>query len=104
MPILSSKEVADEALYRAKEIIDEMLAERPDIRATLAELGRLVTVAADEEVLTDIPEFRRIYETSPGTDWNPRVQGGGISGNERDRTMVIWEGNLLCHQNDLFPF
>ena len=104
MPILSSKEVADEALYRAKEIIDEMLAERPDIRATLAELGRLVTVAADEEVLTDIPEFRRIYETNPGTDWNPRHQGGGVSGNERDRTTVIWEGNLLCHQNDLFPF
>ena len=75
-----------------------MLANRPDIRASLAKLGRRVTIVADSEVITDIPEFRDLYERSPGTDWNERVQGGGIAG----QTVAVWEGNLLCYSSDVF--
>lgn len=103
LPIVASSKVSNEALFRAGDIIDEMLVNRPDLRATLAALGRRVTVIADSEVLTDIPEFRRIYDLEPGTDWNKRVQGGGISGNLRDRTTAVWEGNILCKKGDVFP-
>ena len=103
LPVVASSKVPDAALVRARELIDEMLANRPDIRATLAESGRKVTVVADSEVITDIPEFRDIYESDPGTDWNKRVQGGGLSGNRRDPTTAVWEGNLLCYGGDVSP-
>ncbi len=103
LPIVASDKVPDEALFQAREIIDEMLANGPDIRAELIELRRRVTVVSDDEVITDIPEFRDLYEEYPGTDWNPRVQGGGLSGNIVHRTTAIWEGNLLCNENNVFP-
>ena len=103
LPIVASDKVPDGALYQAREIIDEMLANGPDIRAELIELDRRVTVVSDDEVITDIPEFRDLYEEYPGTDWNPRVQGGGLAGNIVHRTTAIWEGNLLCNENNVFP-
>ena len=103
LPIVASDKVPDGALYQAREIIDEMLANGPDIRAELIELGRRVTVVSDDEVITDIPEFRDLYEEYPGTDWNSRVQGGGLAGNIEDHTTAIWEGNLLCNENNVFP-
>ena len=104
IPIVSSAKVSDKALYRARDIIAEMLANRPDIRATMARLGRRVTVVADSEVITGVPEFRDIYGTSPGTDWNKRVQGGGLAGNLKAQTTAVWEGNLLCSDFDVFPY
>ena len=100
LPVVSSNKVPDEALYRTGEIINEMLGSRPDILALMVKRGIRVTVAADSEVITDIPEFQDIYETSPGTDWNERVQGGGLAG---DPTTVVWEGNALCYSTDIFP-
>ncbi len=103
LPIVASDKVANEALFQAREIIDEMLANSPDIRAELIELDRIVTVVSDDEVITDIPEFQDIYEKYPGTDWNPRVQGGGLAGNIEHRTTAVWEGNLLCNENNVYP-
>ena len=103
LPIVSSAWASDEALFRAGDIIDDMLVNRPDLRAALAKLGRRVTVVADSEVITDIPEFRNIYGKYPGTDWNTRVQGGGLAGNIEDLTTAVWEGNLLCNENNVFP-
>ena len=103
LPIVASDKVPDEALFQARGIIDEMLANGPGIRAELIELGRRVTVVSDDEVITDIPEFRDLYEKYPGTDWNPRVQGGGLAGNIEDHTTAVWEGNLLCNENNVFP-
>ena len=103
LPIVASDKVPDEALFQARGIIDEMLANGPGIRAELIELDRRVTVVSDDEVITDIPEFRDLYEKYPGTDWNPRVQGGGLAGNIEDHTTAVWEGNLLCNENNVFP-
>ena len=103
MPVIASSKVPDAALFRTRQIIDEMLANRPDILATLTESGRRVTVVADSEVITDIPEFREIYEDNPGTDWIERVQGGGLSGSDEHPTTAVWEGNLLCYTSDVFP-
>ena len=103
LPIIASSRVPDAALFRARDIIDEMLVNRPDLRATIAGLGRRVTVVADSEVITDIPEFRELYAKYPGIDWNQRVQGGGLSGNGQEPTTAIWGRNLLCGSGDAFP-
>ena len=68
LPIIASSRVPDATLFRARDIIDEMLVNRPDLRATIAGLGRRVTVVADSEVITDIPEFRELYAKYPGID------------------------------------
>ena len=103
MPIVASAKVPNAALIRARDIIGEMLVNRPDLRDTIAGLGRRVTVVADSEVITDIPEFRELYEKYPGIPWNERVQGGGIAGNWQDPTTAIWGMNLLCGKGDRFP-
>ena len=102
IPVLASEDVPDQALFRARDIIDEMLANRPDIRAALAESGRRVSVVADGEAITDIPEFQDLYEEYPATDWNERIRSG-LSGNREDPTTAIYARNLLCQENDAHP-
>jgi len=102
IPIVASSRVPDAALVRARDIIDELLANRPDLRATIAGEGRRVTVVADSEVITDIPEFRDLYENYPGTDWDQRIKSG-LSGNRYDRTTAVWARNLLCGSGDAHP-
>ena len=75
LPIVSSGEVPNAALFRARDIIDEMLVNRPDLRATIAEMGVRVAIMAESEVTTDIPEHSDLYEAFPSTDWNARARG-----------------------------
>ncbi len=100
---MASERVPDDALFRARGIINEMLTYRPAIRAQLIALGSRVSVISNREVITDIPEFRDIYQKYPGVDWNEKVQGGGLTGEMEDQTTAIWESNLLCDENDVFP-
>ncbi len=102
IPIVASSRVPDAALVRARDIIDELLANRPDLRATIAGESRRVTVVADSEVITDIPEFRDLYEKYPGTDWDQRIKSG-LAGNQQDKTTAIWAQNLLCGNGDAHP-
>ena len=102
IPVVASSRVPDAALVRARDIIDEMLANRPDLRATMAGEGRRVTVVADSEVIADIPEFRDLYEKYQGTDWNRRIRSGR-AGNQQDPTTAVWARNLLCGSGDAHP-
>ena len=100
IPIVSSSKTPDEALLRAKHIIDEMLALRSDLRTTIAELGIRVAIMADSEVTTDIPEHSDLYEAFPGTDWNTRARGLGAT---LGRPAVSGaEENLLCYGDDAY--
>ena len=79
LPVVSSSKVPDKALYRARDIINEMLANRSDLRATIAGLGVRVAVMAQSEVTTDIPEHGDLYEAFAGTDWDRRARGLGAT-------------------------
>ena len=103
IPIIASSQAADGALVRAKAIIAEMLRNRPDLAATIARAGRTVTIVAASEVITDIPAFRDLYRRYPDIDWNARVQGGGLSGNEDDPTTAVWGQHILCVTEDVYP-
>jgi hypothetical protein len=58
IPVTASARVPDEALEKARDIVDAMLSKRPDIRAQLIAMGERVGVLAPDEMLTDLPEER----------------------------------------------
>lgn len=102
IPVVSSGSVADHALVRAGELIGEMLSFRPDLRREMSAFGVRVSIMAESSVITDLPEFSDLYARFPGTDWDERVRGGGLSVIESGLT-VIAEENLLCYNSDVFP-
>ena len=101
LPIVASEKVPDEALHRARAIIDELLAERPDIRNTLAGLGIRVAIISKTEVTTDIPEYSDLYEAFPGTDWDTRARGLGAT--FARPAVSAGEENILCYGDDPYP-
>ena len=104
LPIVASAEVTDAALHRAREIIDEVLANRSDLRATMAGLRVRVAVMAESEVLTDLPEFSDLSEHPSGMSWDERTRGGGVGPTDSRPFLVIAEQNLLCSESDVFPY
>ncbi len=105
LPIVASSKVPDAALLRARDIIQDMLVNRPDLLSTIAGSGIVLAIAASSEVLSDIPGYHDIYGRfpDPGFDWNERHQGGGISGGTISEPTVVWEQNVSCYGMDLFP-
>ncbi len=100
LPIVSSSEVPNDALLRARDIIDDMLKNRPDLRSTIAGLGVRVAVMAESSVLTDLPEFWDLNKTY----WDKRTRGGGVGPTFTRPVIAIAEENLLCYETDIFPF
>ena len=70
IPVVSSRQVPDEALYRARRIILGMLDHRPDLRAELARQGYRVAILAQSEGVLDLPE--QAHWTRPAAD-DPRL-------------------------------
>ena len=106
IPIAASSNVPDVVLIRARDTINQMLVLREDIQDELARVGLVIVIAGRTEVLTDIPGYRDIYERFPDAefDWNERHQGGGIFGGTLSEPTVVWEQNVGCYDDDLFPY
>lgn len=101
LPVVASSLVPDAALFRARDIIDEMLASRPDLIATIAEIGIRVAIMAVSEVTTDIPEHSDLNEAFPEVDWDTRARGLGAT---LSRPAISGaEENILCYSNDVYP-
>ena len=60
IPVISSDKVPDDALLVARDIINSMLAKRPDIRASMIERRWRTGVIAEVEMTMDIPEYSRM--------------------------------------------
>lgn len=58
IPIVSSAKVPDDALLMARDIVVTMLADRPDLRRSMAASGFRVAVMAEDEGTVDLPEQR----------------------------------------------
>jgi hypothetical protein len=56
IPILSSEKVPDAALLVARDIVNRMLAGRPDLRRAMMDRNWRVGVMAEAEITGDIPE------------------------------------------------
>ena len=103
IPIVSSAAVPDRAHYQARDLIREVLANRPDILEALADTRTHVAIMAEGEVLTDIPEFRNLYRLAPGRDWDVITEGGGVGPNTAIPVLVVAVENLICLEGDLAP-
>lgn len=60
IPVLASEKVPDAALLVARDIVNAMLAARPDIRKALIARGWRTGVIAEVEMTMDIPEYSKM--------------------------------------------
>jgi alpha-glucosidase len=94
--VLGSKQVRDEALLQANDIIRKMFAYRHDLlKALIADGVRLVVLARDEK-LSDLPEFKD-SKTQAGFD---AVRYLDYS--PKQKLMVVPEENVLSGPKDPF--
>ena len=64
-PICASAKVSPFALKEAAYLVDQMLAQRPDVRAAMIKSGSRLCILAHNEFTTDQPEFAHL-EPVPG--------------------------------------
>lgn len=94
-PVLSSQSVSDYALREAAYLINQMLAEREDIRQALVSNKVRFAVMAWNEFTTEIPEHSTL---EPAKFWDKRARGLGAT---RSRPAVsCGEENLLGFKGD----
>ncbi|MEX0907401.1 MAG: glycoside hydrolase [Gemmatimonadota bacterium] len=67
IPVVSSEKVPDAALLAARDIVQFMLSERPDLRHELIRKRWKLAIMAETEVTYDIPEHRQ-YRLLPEID------------------------------------
>lgn len=91
IPIVSSEKVPDDALFIARDIVNFMLVNRPDVRKTLIDKKARVLVMAQTEMETDLPERRNWKKPArddrrltPGERENYDKPGGIASMTDRE--------------------
>ncbi len=99
MLVKGSKNVDDASLEKASEIVERMLAKRPDLRKQLIENKADVVIIAKNENYCQIPEARDLAQaaTFDGRSFCDICGGGGVIG--RPITTVC-EDNLLKTDKD----
>jgi dipeptidyl aminopeptidase/acylaminoacyl peptidase len=93
MPIAASDGVADLALERTREIVQHMLAGRPDIVRAMVQAHMYLIVIGKDQVYTDMPEYRN--HPNPAYQ-NERVRGTG------GRPTSFGEENVLSYPLDRY--
>ncbi len=102
MPVVSSHQVSDKALYKAREIIMGMLSKRKDIARYMIEKGCRVMVIGANEQVCELPEYAHICNSPDSIAyWNKRARGFGGSP-EDDFSCSCGEENLICLPGDKY--
>src|SRR5918999_2659908 len=68
IPVITSEKVPDAALLVARDIVNTMLAARPDIRKALIARGWRTGVIAEVEMTMDIPEYAKMKRPGASRD------------------------------------
>jgi alpha-glucosidase len=102
IPVLSSDKVSDKALVEAVYLINQMLADRDDIRQALVKGKMRFVVMAPTEMTTDVPEQRNM---TPKDYWDKRARGlGGRITSCGEENLINLKGdrynkeNILIHE------
>lgn len=102
IPVVSSENVADEALMRARGVILQMLSKRSDIHEQMVKKGCKVMIIGRDEEVCDIPEYAHICDTPENIAyWNWRARGFGGSP-EHDFSASCGEENVLGLEKDKY--
>ena len=92
--IVASSLVPDSALFRVRDIINEMLSHRPKLHAAMSSKGERVAIMAQGSAISNLPEYRdySIYR-------DLRLEKGGLyDGNIP--LIVASEENILCQKSN----
>ena len=68
IPVISSEKVPDDALLVARDIVNSMLAARPDLRAAMIARRWRTGVIAEVEMTMDIPEYANLKRPGASRD------------------------------------
>ena len=68
IPVLASEKVPDDALLVARDIVNTMLAARPDLRKSMVARKWRTGVIAEVEMTMDIPEYARLKRPGASRD------------------------------------
>lgn len=102
IPIVSSSQVKDEALLRARKVVIQMLSKRPDVKDAMVAKGCRIMIIGEKEEVCDIPEYAHICDTPENmARWNKRARGFGGSP-EHDFSASCGEENVLCMPSDRY--
>ncbi len=98
--VVANEVVAHAAVLLAGDTVAAIFATDPDLADAIASFGiRLGVIGADQR-LTEMPEYRDLYEVFPDTDWDNRARGLGATA---ERPLVsVGEENLLCLPSDRY--
>lgn len=94
LDVLASAAVDPDAVRRAAEIIVAMIGHRQDLIDEMIAQGVRVGVIGVDEVTSDMPEYRDIYQMFPGVDWDTRARGLGAT--PTIPLSSVGEENVLC--------
>jgi len=93
--IIATKNTSDYALKEAAYLVNQMLANRPDVREAMIKSGSRMCILAHNEFTTDLPEFQWL---KPKEYWDARARGTG--GSQSDPYCSCGEENLLGYDGD----
>lgn len=93
--IIATKNTSDYALKEAAYLVNQMLANRPDVREAMIKSGSRMCILAHNEFTTDLPEFKWL---KPKDYWDARARGTG--GSQSDPYCSCGEENLLGYAGD----
>lgn len=98
--LIATEDVADEALFRAAAILDDMLVNRPDIREALSNRRVHVVVLGRDEDIFDLTPYKQYRDRIELRRYGP---GGprGVGPNQLTPVLVP-EENILCDPNDRY--
>lgn len=68
IPVIASEKVPDDALLVARDIVNSMLAARPDVRKALIERKWRTGVIAETEMTSDMPEYANLKRPGASRD------------------------------------
>jgi Glycoside hydrolase 97. len=102
IPVVSSGNVHDEALLKARDIIIGMLSKRKDVAHKMVENKCKVMILGQKEEVCDLPEYAHICNSKDSIAyWNKRARGFG-GAPEDDLSSSCGEENLICLPGDRY--
>lgn len=102
IPVVSSENVHNEALLKAKDIIIGMLSKRKDVACKMVEKKCKVMILGQKEEVCDLPEYAHICNSKDSIAyWNKRARGFG-GAPEDDLSSSCGEENLICLPGDRY--
>lgn len=102
--IIASASVADDALIRAKYVVDAMLTYLPDVRQAMQTAQYRINVIGRNQILTDLPDFSYLLGHSSTETGSVGIQYSTLRGLGGRTALAIGEENLLCDTVQMFPY